>query len=200
MKENMIRKGFVIVIMVFFVGASVIPSLSVALDEFSFTKDVVFLDNEENGFEGIQFSFDDDSKPSMILDNILDQYQNETELYSRIPFGVLTPNNIVILAQSFKPTLSVLTKVDLLLKKTFSQKEITVSIKDSLESTDSLTSIQKPNSEIKNYPDWTTFNFDDIDVIPNQEYYIVCTTDANAILEIYAWHNTTIIIINICTI
>ncbi|ENO12476.1 PDK repeat-containing protein [Thermoplasmatales archaeon SCGC AB-539-C06] len=35
---------------------------------------------------------------------------------------------------------------------------------------------------------WTTFDFDDVDVIPEETYYIVCTTDASALLLTYEWH------------
>jgi len=80
-------------------------------------------------------------------------------------------------AQSFKPTLNMLTRVELLVGSNSNnpQGNITISIRENLSSND-LTWITVP---IKDIPAgipmdiWTEFDFSDISVIPEQTYYIV---------------------------
>jgi parallel beta-helix repeat protein len=189
MIEKLIKKGLVIGIVLFFIGASFIPNISCGL-KIKNDKNIKNFFNE-NYVEIDYLSMFAANSP-YIYDDILDQYQNITEEYSRIPFGVITSDNLVIAAQSFRPSLSILTKVDLLFYKASSSNGVTVSIKDSLDSGDALMSTFKSNSEINNYPAWTTFDFEDINVNPGQEYFIMCSTDATVVVEIYSWHYATI--------
>jgi parallel beta-helix repeat protein len=117
----------------------------------------------------------------------LDQYQNETEANATIPFGVFPPDTDIILAQSFKPTYPILSKIEILLLKKINPNSIELSIKESLTSSQSLHTIDLNNPSISDYPTWTTVNLPDINVNPEETYYIICSTTASA-LYIYAWH------------
>ena len=123
-------------------------------------------------------------------DDFLDQYQTETEnsLEAKIPFGI-NEEDVIILAQSFKPTYPMLTRLELLFKKSITNSEhgVLVSIKDNLEG-DSLITFYKEFSEINSYPEWTEFDFNDINVIPENTYYIIVSAEASASLFIYQWY------------
>ena len=112
-----------------------------------------------------------DKAISANLDEQIDQIgptKDQTDLNAidaKIPFGKFTAEDTVILAQSFKPSLPVLTKIELLLSKKTSTFGVTVEIKDSLGASSPLTSINLGNSGINN-KDWTTFDFEDISVTP----------------------------------
>jgi hypothetical protein len=79
------------------------------------------------------------------------------------------------MAQSFKPTLRMLTRVELMVWNDHNPHgNFTVSIRDNLNNTD-LTSITLPVEDLpQNIKIWTEFDFPDIQVTPEQTYYIVC--------------------------
>ena len=169
MYEYLLKKTIVLAIICLFIGAGVVQSTSSNIETDS-KKNIIHFEN-------------------LVIDDQIDQQQNETEDTndSMVPFGK-TLGIITVLAQSFKPTLSTLTKVELLLHYKVSTYGITVSIKENLSSNVSLASIYIENSQINNYPIWTTFDFDDVDVTPEQTYYIVCTTEASMGALHYAWY------------
>ena len=79
-------------------------------------------------------------------------------------------------AQSFRPSLDVLTRVVLLMYKLGDVNDIKISIRDNLRGSD-LTSVTKSPSEIPTEtPDWIEFDFEDIGVTPGKTYYIVYST------------------------
>jgi len=79
-------------------------------------------------------------------------------------------------AQSFRPSLDVLTRVVLLMHKRGDVNDIKISIRDSLRGSD-LTSVSKSPSEIPTgTSDWIEFDFEDIGVTPGKTYYIVYAT------------------------
>jgi parallel beta-helix repeat protein len=164
MKEGLFRKSLVLTIICFFIGAGIVPSIN-----------------------GITTSRN--QSYCAVIDDTLDQEQTETEdnLEAKVPFGEELDDKLIILAQSFKPTLPVLSKVDVLLRKKLTDLGVMVSIRESVDGSD-LVSIYQEYSEIETFPDWTTFDFDDIDVIPEQTYYIVCSTNASALTFRYEWH------------
>jgi hypothetical protein len=109
----------------------------------------------------------------------LDQYQMEMEEGYAMFIGEDPdiPYLYYIAAQEFIPTKRILTRVELLVcKDTYTTYDLTVAIRDVPEGSD-LTSISK-NSESIPTGDftWIEFDFDDIEVIPGYEYYIVCST------------------------
>jgi len=104
-------------------------------------------------------------------DEILDQ--NQTYLY-----GFMVPVIPDLWgAQSFKPTVMTLTRVELYITKHLypsNETVLTVSIRDSLNGSD-LTSKEIVAGDY--YPKWVEFDFQDIEVVPEQTYYIVTKGD-----------------------
>jgi hypothetical protein len=76
------------------------------------------------------------------------------------------------MAQSFIPTLSSITKVELKILKQGTPTGLTVSIRSSLTGGD-LTSIFEPGSAISTTTSWHEFNFPDISITPGVTYYII---------------------------
>ncbi len=88
-------------------------------------------------------------------------------------------------AQSFKPSLDVLTRVFVLVRKHGNVNYIRVSIRDSLHGKD-LTSVSKSPDEIPTEAsEWIEFDFDDIPVTPGKTYYIVYSTSGGDNKENY---------------
>lgn len=106
--------------------------------------------------------------------DILDQSQ---PIMNRLgPIGQLDGLNY-IWAQSFKPTLNMLTRVELMIGKGSSTTtyDLTVGIRDDLNGSD-ITSVSLPASDIDDNISWVEFDFPNIIVTPNSTYYIVSST------------------------
>ena len=103
-----------------------------------------------------------------ISDDELDQQQTETG-------GAAILCGQWMWAQSFIPTLPVLTRIELLVYKRGIVNDLTISIRKYLYG-DDLVSITRNSSDISMNPEWIEFDFDDIDIIPNETYYIVIST------------------------
>jgi hypothetical protein len=133
------------------------------------------LDIEENDMKTI----------SLELGSVFDQYQeikNENLQHSKTDDVIdqqqtTSDDSLVVLgmrqniAQSFKPTLDRLTKIEIRVKRVGSPAgDLTLSIKSSLTGTD-LTSLPLSSSALTT--GWIEFDFSDIVIIPEQTYYIV---------------------------
>ncbi len=97
------------------------------------------------------------------------------------------------IAQGFKPTVMTLTRVELYLFRDGSPPEdtiFTVSIRDSLNGSD-LTSTEVVSGYITPNPKWVEFDFPDIQVIPEQTYYIVARSDNCSETGWHGWTATT---------
>jgi hypothetical protein len=128
----------------------------------------------------------------------LDQYQinytfNSNSSYSNHKIYYQSLNNYQWCAQSFKPTMPVLTKVKLLIYKSNISCVLILSIKDNLSGND-LVVMSKGSNEIfeKENLNWITFDFPDINVIADNTYFIVvkcysnnCDNEQN--LNFYSW-------------
>lgn len=93
--------------------------------------------------------------------------------------GYLCGINNDFLAQSFKPQLSILSKVELGLWKLENiTGNFTISIRQRFNG-DNLVSKTVSIDEVpwQSYGDWVTIDFEDITVTPNKRYYIVFTSD-----------------------
>jgi len=93
------------------------------------------------------------------------------------------------IAQGFKPTTTELTRVELYLYRDYDPPVdtiITVSIRNSLDGND-LTSTEIVAGYFTPNPKWVEFNFPDIQVIPEQSYYIVARSDCTSSSGAYAW-------------
>jgi hypothetical protein len=126
----------------------------------SYESNAIIINNEKN-------SYDNQLNIKLLNKETLDQSS---------PFGSCGTWN-TYLAQSFRPKLSILTKVELgLFKQEGAKGEVTVSIRERLKGQDlTKKSISVNNIPLVTDPDWIEFDFDDIQVTPNKKYYIVFT-------------------------
>jgi hypothetical protein len=126
-------------------------------------------------------------KPTDLPDDWLegaDQYQTDDYRYGM----VISP--VWNIAQEFKPTKEDLTAVALYFFNLNAPSgiDITLAIRDSLDGID-LTSItiNADNKNIKKSGTWVMFDFDDITIIPEETYYIVCYASSGVVQECYCW-------------
>lgn len=116
---------------------------------------------------------------------VIDQKQEEM---SGICYGVYPPWEF---AQSFTPTLTKLTRVSLYLGQeegTPDDFEITVSIKKNLIE-DDLISISKLSGIFRDTePCWVDFDFPDINITPENRYYILVKASAGTDRFTVCWH------------
>jgi len=127
-----------------------------------------------------------DSNAATFFDE-LDQQQPDMDWFGPIGCFVLAPGVNYIIAQSFKPTKNVLTRVELMIgKNSTTIYDYRVAIRANLTGFD-LTSISVPAANIptENFS-WVEFDFPDITVTPGETYYIVSST-VNATDNWYAW-------------
>jgi len=194
-KNNLMRKGLVLGIIVLFVGAGVTSSIDGNIGKISNVKDVNGFENEKfqsaNYLRVIPASDKDISIKSnsyfkssslennMKSDDQLDQYQYEHfPVLNGLIIYYEDENNYQWVAQSFTPSLPTLTRIKLWLWK---EGDVTcdfiMSIRSNINGPD-LVSISKPPNEIPDYEnvDWIEFDFPDIDVNVEEKYYIVCKT------------------------
>ena len=113
--------------------------------------------------------------------DFLDQEQNYCCGYAN---GVFEDDPV---AQSFIPSYSVLTRVELMIVKRYNPKGFTVSIRDDLEEED-LISVYLNADEIAEDMSWKNFDFPDIEVTPDQTYYIVCTSEGTEEYNMFWWY------------
>ncbi len=108
------------------------------------------------------------------FDEIVDQHQDNFYTGQGFTVNVNEYGKEHVVAQSFKPSMTPLTKVDLvILTSVFATLPVIVSIRDSLEGND-LTSITTPPDQIpQDNASWHTFDFPDITVVPENTYYII---------------------------
>jgi hypothetical protein len=91
------------------------------------------------------------------------------------------------IAQSFKPSEGLLTRIELYIDKLGSPTtNIIVSIRNSLTGPDLAVS-SKPASQIPSTINWIEFDINDISVTPENTYYIVLRTSDGSIINAYEW-------------
>ena len=83
----------------------------------------------------------------------------------------------IYLAQSFRPSLRILSKIQIgLFKLKDAEGNVTVSIRDRLYGNNLvLKTISVDNVPIEGKGDWAEFDIDDIEITPNQRYFIIFT-------------------------
>jgi hypothetical protein len=120
--------------------------------------------------------------------DVLDQQQPLMDFFGPVgQFYLATGKPYYILIQTFTPTKSVLTRVELMVgKNSTTTHDYTVAIRDALNGID-LTSVSVSASQIvtENFS-WVEFDFSDIAVTPGNTYYIVSST-VNVTDNWYAW-------------
>ena len=157
MRNKLWKKEMVLVVVLLFMGASIIPNISGYIEDDQQTRDIDHVDV-------ISVSPDDE----------LDQYQNEG-------YGGISAYHAAW-AQSFRPSLDTLTRIELKVGRYSNPPgSVIVSIRRWLYGRD-LCSIEIPidmffEEKVVNgtnvLADWFEFDFDDIQVIPEEMYYIV---------------------------
>ncbi len=126
-------------------------------------------------------------KPVDVPDSWLegaDQYQTDDYAYGM----ALSP--LYHVAQEFKPTKEDLTAVALYFfnLEAPSDVDITVIIRDSLDGVDLTTKTIDADDKIKKPSGtWVMFDFDDITIIPEETYYIVCYASEGVVNNCYCW-------------
>ena len=117
--------------------------------------------------------------------NGADQYQTEENNYGM----VISP--VYHVAQEFKPTKEDLTAVALYFfnRNAPSNTDITVSIRESLDGSDlAKKTIDADSKRIKAKGTWVLFDFDDITIIPEETYYIMCyASSGGEVNNTYCW-------------
>jgi len=152
------------------------------------TYNVWFESEDEHGVsKWSQTGFPDHISMTIAESQLIDQRQ--TQMY-----GECCGNDVYVtqeqwFAQSFVPTKSVLSQVDLQVYVSavyFEPSPFIVSVRDDLKGED-LTSIVVMPQQIHNHmipmaprATWTTFDFPDIEVIPGKTYYILCRCESEA--------------------
>jgi len=91
--------------------------------------------------------------------------------------------------QSFKPSVSTITRVELFMYKDGSPKNpLKVSIKDGLNRGTTLASIDIDSSSILSSPSWIRIDFESVEVTSGQTYYIVAETTSGMWTHCYKWY------------
>ena len=90
-------------------------------------------------------------------------------------------------AQSFKPNVGQLTRVELFIgKKGNPPGDLVVSVRSSLYGYD-ITKIYRRSSDISSFGGWVDFDFDDINVVPGRTYFIVVRYAGGSYFHAYEW-------------
>lgn len=108
------------------------------------------------------------------FDEVIDQHQDNFYSGQGYSVNVNEYGKAHVVAQSFKPSMTPLTKVDLaILTDNYTTQPVVVSIRSDLEGND-LTSITVPPEQIpQDNISWCSFDFPDITVVPETTYYII---------------------------
>ena len=91
------------------------------------------------------------------------------------------------LSQSFIPSYKVITRVELMIVKRYNPDGFTVSVRSDIDGED-LTSVYLSADEIAEDMSWKNFDFQDLDVIPGETYYTVCTSEKTEDNNMYFWY------------
>jgi hypothetical protein len=172
MQKSLVRKGLVLGIIILFVGASIIPIISGDDIDSNLTS------NKSKYIKKVCTKGDRDQ---------IDQSQLVIE-----NDGQIIRDNIWG-AQGIKPTYKIQTRVFLAICKIGNPpNDVTISIRDSLSGPD-LTITSIPKDQIPPYPGilWLEANYDDVEVIPQQSYYIVARTTGGDSSNYYLWYGST---------
>ena len=111
-----------------------------------------------------------------VLDQQQTQYNNNFALYTTRWGG-----------QSFKPTVSSLTRAVVFMRKAgIPPSNVVFSVRSSLTGAD-LVSLSKPASQIPTRNGWVEFDFSDLTVTPGSTYYLVLRTSGGSSTNCYYW-------------
>jgi len=145
---------------------------------------IISYDDQDDSSEGPVWSFTTEDYSDYEINQESGEY--ETGIILNRVF------NIYKNAQSFKPSVNVLSKIQLYLRKSgmpFEDLEMIICDDSSGEPdiTNSLVSVSKKPLEIDNSYSWIEFNFNDIFVKPGETYYIILKTSGGSGHNYYLW-------------
>ena len=115
--------------------------------------------------------------------DVLDQYQTSTNQWGWFV------SSWQWMAQGFTPQLETLTRVEIYLFKHGNPPptiQFTVSIRDDLYG-DDLAIISNDVSHVTQQGTWVEFDFTDLNIVPEQKYYIVSRTNSEDEDNVYCW-------------
>jgi len=131
-----------------------------------------------------QLTDDDGASESISKDVIVSEEPNQQQIKFRSQFACYANRWG---GQSFKPTVSSLTHVEVYMRKWRTPpSDVVLSIRSSLYSAD-LTNVSKSASEIATSYSLVGFNFSDITVTPGKAYYLVLRTTGGTIMNTFYW-------------
>jgi len=173
MNNSLLSKELTFGIAILFIITSIIPCMGQIIDKVSNIKTADF----ENINDVIQTNKGENHN-APYPEDFLDQFQ----IIWNKGIAVGPPD---LLAQSFKPSENMLTRIELLVGKIGTPTDnLSVSIRSSLDGQD-ITSISLPPKEIPTDKDWIEFDFEDVLVNISQTYYILFTPLGTGM--IYTW-------------
>lgn len=138
----------------------------------------------ENDTDTIQAT-DVEGLPKIVKNLNFDDREDQNQSVYYMGYGIYADLEF---AQSFKPTLSSLTRVLLLAKRSGNPSGIRVSIKSSLYGPDLTSKELKGDSFSSLRLNWVEFNFPDIEVQPGKTYYIVWKPTGGDPSNIVYWY------------
>jgi len=173
MNNGIIRKGFFIGITLLLIMAGITPCMGLRTSKIDNTKS-----SEIKNIADVIQTNEGKIHNVFYLDDSLDQFQT---IWNK-GIAVGSPD---LLAQSFKPSENMLTRVELLVCKIGTPTgNLSISIRSSLNGTD-ITSISVLPQVTPASKDWVEFDFQDISVDIGQTYYIVFTPQCPDM--VYLW-------------
>jgi len=117
------------------------------------------------------------NNPEYVIDQKQENYSTESFIHSHNWY-----------AQSFKPSMTPLTKIDIMInKQVLIENPLELSIRSDLTGSE-LTYIPLTSDQIPYYTNWIEFDFPDIEVEPEETYYIVIRTNSPSGSS-YRWKN-----------
>lgn len=157
-----------LVVFIIFLSNVLILSTGTMTCVFGYDQSGIY-DEFQNNDPDSKFIFASGTAQTIVIDDQLDQQQY---ILSGYAYGVSDKNK---LAQSFVPTLNVLTRIQLNIFRAGNPESITISIHSDL-SNNALTTTQLDADIIPTSSNWISFDIDDIAVNPGQQYYIIWQT------------------------
>jgi hypothetical protein len=181
--NHILRKGPAVGIILLFIGVAIASSININVDKTFNDSDYVKVTTQARESEMIK------EEPIALtpLDGpveVIDQQQT-----TAMNWGVLVFSRHWE-AQSFTPTLNILTKIKVLFFKSGfppSGINLTVHIRANLSGED-LAILSTDASVIPNGGYWVEFDFPDITLIPGNKYYIICNTNSENDMIGYCWN------------
>ena len=182
-KKPLIGKYLAVGIILLFIGVSIAPSINFNVVKASNDHDYAKVITKVRESEMIKV------EPIALTNRdgpveVIDQQQT-----TAMNWGVLVFSRHWE-AQSFTPTLNILTKIKVLFFKSgfpSSGINLTVHIRANLSGED-LAILSTDASVIPNEGYWVEFDFPDITLIPGNPYYIICNTNSENDMIGYCWN------------